>query len=131
MARVTVEDCILKVKNRFELVLLAAQRVSEISLGAPLTVDRDNDKNSVISLREIAEGTVSTAHLKEEVIRHFQNYREMDEEEQTVLDVLSEEKGWLQGAETANIKEEVIEDNLTIVNDIESTDIDDSAEDEI
>jgi DNA-directed RNA polymerase subunit omega len=131
MARVTVEDCIIKVKNRFELVLLAAQRVSQISLGAPLTVDRDNDKNSVISLREIAEGTVSTSHLKEEVIRHFQNYREIDEEEQTVLDVLSEEKGWLQGAETANIKEEIIEDNLTIVNDIESTDIEDSVQDTI
>jgi DNA-directed RNA polymerase subunit omega len=131
MARVTVEDCILKVKNRFELVLLAAQRVSEISLGAPLTVDRDNDKNSVVSLREIAEGAVSTSHLKEEVIRHFQNYREIDEEEQTVLDVLSEEKGWLQGAEDANIKEEIIEDGLSIVNDIESTDIEGSTEDDI
>ncbi len=131
MARVTVEDCILKVQNRFELVLLAAQRVGEISLGAPLTVDRDNDKNSVISLREIAEGTVSTAHLKDEVIRHFQNYVEIDEDEQTVLDVLSEEKGWLQGGEPANIKEEVLEDNLTIVDSIESTDIADSTSEEI
>ena len=59
MARVTIEDCILKVSNPFELVLLSAQRVHEVATGAPLTVDRDNDKNSVIALREIAEGTVS------------------------------------------------------------------------
>ena len=59
MARVTVEDCILQVPNRFDLVMLAAQRAREISAGAPLTIDRDNDKNPVVALREIAEGYVT------------------------------------------------------------------------
>jgi DNA-directed RNA polymerase subunit omega len=72
MARVTVEDCIVKIPNRFELVMSAAQRTRDISSGAELTVDRDNDKNPVVSLREIAEETVSTAELKESLIRSSQ-----------------------------------------------------------
>ena len=71
MARVTVEDCILQVPNRFELVLLAAQRAKQISSGNPLTVDRDNDKDAVVALREIAEKTVSLDHLQEEVVQSF------------------------------------------------------------
>jgi DNA-directed RNA polymerase subunit omega len=72
MARVTVEDCILVVPNRFELVALASQRAKDISSGAALTVDRDNDKNTVISLREIAEGTVSVDLLREVVVQNSQ-----------------------------------------------------------
>lgn len=68
MARVTVEDCITIIPNRFELVIAAAQRAKQISAGAPLTVDRDNDKDSVVSLREIAEKTVQKDDLIEEVI---------------------------------------------------------------
>lgn len=68
MARVTVEDCITIIPNRFELVIAAAQRAKQISAGAPLTVDRDNDKDSVVSLREIAEKTVHKDELIEEVI---------------------------------------------------------------
>ena len=64
MARVTVEDCVPKVPNRFELVLLAAQRAREITAGGPLTLDRDDDKNPVVALREIAEETISLDHLK-------------------------------------------------------------------
>jgi DNA-directed RNA polymerase omega subunit len=68
MARVTVEDCVDKVPNRFELVMLAAHRAREISAGAPITVDRDNDKNPVVALREIAEETQSADDLRERLI---------------------------------------------------------------
>jgi DNA-directed RNA polymerase subunit omega len=82
MARVTVEDCIDKVENRFELVLLASHRARMISSGSPLTLDRDNDKNPVVALREIAETTVSTGDLKEDLIHSLQKYVEVDEPEQ-------------------------------------------------
>ena len=81
MARVTVEDCVLKVPNRFELVLLAAQRAREITSGAPLTLDRDDDKNPVVALREIADETVALDHLKDSVVRGMQKHVEMDEPE--------------------------------------------------
>lgn len=71
MARVTVEDCIMHVPNRFELVLMAAQRAKQISSGNPLTVDRDNDKDSVVSLREIADTTISLEQLREETVNAF------------------------------------------------------------
>ena len=81
MARVTVEDCIEKVDNRFELVLLAAHRARMISSGAPLTVDRDRDKNTVVSLREIAEKTISPDDLKEDYIHSLQKHVDVDEPE--------------------------------------------------
>ncbi len=81
MARVTVEDCIDKVDNRFELVLLAAHRARMISSGSPLTIDRDNDKNPVVALREIAEQTVNPEDLKEDLIHSLQKYVEVDEPE--------------------------------------------------
>src|SRR6266849_3803912 len=83
MARVTVEDCILKVPNRFELVLLAAQRAREITSGVPLTLDRDDDKNPVVALREIAEDTVGLEHLRGSVVRGMQKHVEIDEPEET------------------------------------------------
>ncbi|SBV95258.1 DNA-directed RNA polymerase subunit omega [uncultured Alphaproteobacteria bacterium] len=81
MARVTVEDCILKVPNRFELVLLTAQRARDISAGAPLTVDRDNDKTTVVSLREIAEHTVEVDNLRTALIQGLQKTVDFDEPE--------------------------------------------------
>ena len=81
MARVTVEDCVDKVENRFELVLLAAHRGRMISSGAPLTIDRDNDKNPVVALREIADQTVAPEDLKEDLIHSLQKYVEVDEPE--------------------------------------------------
>jgi len=84
MARVTVEDCIDKVDNRFELVLLAAHRARMLSSGTQITVDRDNDKNPVVALREIAETTVSPGDLKEELIHNLQKYVEVDEPEPEV-----------------------------------------------
>jgi DNA-directed RNA polymerase subunit omega len=82
MARVTVEDCVLKVPNRFELVLLAGQRAREITSGAPLTIDRDDDKNPVVALREIAEDTVPLDHLQDSLVRGMQKHVEIDEPEE-------------------------------------------------
>jgi DNA-directed RNA polymerase subunit omega len=84
MARVTVEDCIDKVDNRFDLVLLASHRARMISSGSQITVDRDNDKNPVVALREIAEQTVSPEDLKEDLIHSLQKYVEVDEPEPEV-----------------------------------------------
>lgn len=84
MARVTVEDCIDKVENRFDLVLLASHRARMISSGSQITIDRDNDKNPVVSLREIAETTVSPGDLKEDLIHSLQKYVEIDEPEPEV-----------------------------------------------
>lgn len=81
MARVTVEDCIDKVDNRFELVLLASHRARQISQGSQITVDRDNDKNPVVALREIADETLSPDDLKEDLIHSLQKHVEVDEPE--------------------------------------------------
>jgi len=81
MARVTVEDCIDKVENRFDLVLLASHRARMVSSGAQITIDRDNDKNPVVALREIADQTISPEDLKEDLIHSLQKYVEVDEPE--------------------------------------------------
>jgi len=81
MARVTVEDCIEKVDNRFELVLLASHRARMISAGSPLTIDRDRDKNPVVALREIADSTISPEDLKEDLIHSLQKHVDVDEPE--------------------------------------------------
>ena len=81
MARVTVEDCIDKVVDRFELVLLAGHRARQISQGGAITLDRDNDKNPVVALREIAEETISPDDLKEDLIHSIQKHVEVDEPE--------------------------------------------------
>lgn len=81
MARVTVEDCVVKIPNRFELVMLAGQRARDISSGGSLTVERDNDKNPVVALREIAEETVSVEALGEELVQGLQKHIETDEPE--------------------------------------------------
>ncbi|RCL00960.1 MAG: DNA-directed RNA polymerase subunit omega [Candidatus Tokpelaia sp. JSC188] len=85
MARVTVEDCIDKVENRFELVLLAGHRARQISQGMPITIKRDNDKNPVVALREIADETLSHADLKESLIHSLQKHVEIDEPEVAFL----------------------------------------------
>ncbi|WP_295813278.1 DNA-directed RNA polymerase subunit omega [uncultured Nitratireductor sp.] len=81
MARVTVEDCIDKVDNRFDLVLLASHRARQISQGEAITVDRDNDKNPVVALREIADESLSPGDLKEDLIHSLQKHVEVDEPE--------------------------------------------------
>ena len=88
MARVTVEDCVDKVPNRFELVMLAAHRAREISAGSPITVDRDNDKNPVVSLREIADETQLADDLRERLIESNQTQIEVDEPEADAMALL-------------------------------------------
>src|SRR5580765_55806 len=97
MARVTVEDCVDKVENRFELVLLASHRARMISSGAALTIDRDNDKNPVVALREIADQTVQPDDLKEDLIHSLQKYVEVDEPEAEAVPLIA---AVLNGAET-------------------------------
>ncbi len=88
MARVTVEDCVVKIPNRFDLVLLSAQRARAVSAGAPLTIERDNDKNPVIALREIAEETVQPDELMEAAIHGLRKHAEVDEPEEDDMAML-------------------------------------------
>jgi len=89
MARVTVEDCVDKVENRFELVLMASHRARTIAAGAPITVERDNDKNPVVALREIADETISPEDVKEDFIHSMQKYVEVDEPEPEEVPMLT------------------------------------------
>lgn len=82
MARVTVEDCVDKVPNRFDLVMMASHRAREIAAGDPETVERDNDKNPVVALREIADETIPVADLEERAIESLQRHIEVDEPEE-------------------------------------------------
>lgn len=91
MARVTVEDCVEKLPNRFELVMLASQRARRIGTGAPLTVDRDNDKNPVVALREIADETVDPADLKEDLTQSYQKVLIADDEDLASVDMMDDE----------------------------------------
>jgi DNA-directed RNA polymerase subunit omega len=86
MARVTVEDCVDKVDNRFDLVLLAAHRARQISQGSQITIDRDNDKNPVVALREIADQTLSPGDLEEDLIHSLQKHVEVDEPEEEIIE---------------------------------------------
>jgi|SRR5215472_6294136 len=99
MARVTVEDCVLKVPNRFDLVMLAAQRARDVSAGAQLTLDRDNDKNPVVALREIADETIDLDSLRNNLVQGLQRNVEQDEPE--------EEGGF--GAESTDLLGEMIQ----------------------
>ncbi len=107
MARITVEDCIDKVPNRFDLVLLAAHRAREISLGSELTVDRDNDKNPVVALREIADETLTSDQIRESAIESKQLQIEVDEPEEDQMAVLMGSD-----VEDNNHEEEISEENL-------------------
>jgi DNA-directed RNA polymerase subunit omega len=89
MARVTVEDCVVQIPNRFELVMLAAQRARDIAAGSVLTVDRDNDKNPVVALREIADETIDTGELEGSLVKGLQKFVEADEPEEDEMDLLA------------------------------------------
>jgi DNA-directed RNA polymerase subunit omega len=89
MARVTVEDCIDKVENRFDLVLVASHRARMIASGQPITIDRDRDKNPVVALREIADGTLQPEDLREDLIHSLQKHVEVDEPEAEVVPALA------------------------------------------
>jgi DNA-directed RNA polymerase subunit omega len=106
MARVTIEDCTTKIPSRFELVVLASQRAKEIGAGARPTVERDNDKNSVVALREIAEGTISPEALKEAVIKKNQKRQAVMDvdlpEEENMMGVKAEINSEMEGLQTAH-----------------------------
>jgi DNA-directed RNA polymerase subunit omega len=112
MARVTVEDCVTKVPNRFELVLIAAQRARDISSGGRITVERDNDKNPVVALREIADDTVGLDHLRNALVQGLQKHVEVDEPEEDEMESFMPE-GDL-GFEAMASEEDAIEDGLTV-----------------
>ncbi|MCP5086960.1 MAG: DNA-directed RNA polymerase subunit omega [Rhodobacteraceae bacterium] len=105
MARVTVEDCVDKIPNRFELVMLAAHRAREISTGAEITVQRDKDKNPVVALREIADETLTAAQLREAAIEAHQTQIEVDEPEE-------DQMALLMGAENDKPEDDMSEENL-------------------
>lgn len=94
MARVTVEDCVLKVPNRFELVMLSSQRAREIGAGSALMVDRDNDKNPVVSLREIADTDISLDTLRDSLIKNHQKVLEVEDDEEDIIDMMDGEAEW-------------------------------------
>lgn len=112
MARVTVEDCVLKVPNRFELVMLAAQRARNLGAGAALSLDRDDDKNPVVALREIAEGTVPLPELENGLIRGLQKVVETEEPESDELDALGMQQQIALPTDGAAFTEEMGEDSL-------------------
>ncbi len=97
MARVTVEDCVEQVSNRFDLVLLAGHRARMVSQGAPVTVDSDNDKNPVVALREIAEQTIDKDDLLEDMVHSLQSHVEVDEPEETEMPLLPAAEGQVMG----------------------------------
>ncbi len=101
MARVTVEDCVLKVPNRFELIMAASQRAREIGSGAEIMVEKDNDKNPVIALREIADTDISIENLTESLIKNHQKVIEIEEDEEEVIDIMEGENEWVAAAAEA------------------------------
>jgi DNA-directed RNA polymerase subunit omega len=112
MARVTVEDCIDKVDNRFDLVLLAAHRARMISSGSQLTVDRDNDKNPVVSLREIADSTISPEDLLEELVHSLQKFVEVDEPEPDTVPLIGSAGASVDADDTEVAVERMTEEEL-------------------
>jgi len=112
MARVTVEDCIDKVENRFELVLLAAHRARMISSGAQITVDRDNDKNPIVALREVADQAISPEDLKEDLIHSLQKYVEVDEPEPEAIPLIGTTGGGVDADDTEVAMERMTEEEL-------------------
>jgi DNA-directed RNA polymerase subunit omega len=112
MARVTVEDCIDKVENRFDLVLLASHRARMISSGAPITVERDNDKNPVVALREIADETVSPGDLKEDLIHSLQKYVEVDEPESEAVPLIGASGEGVDADDTEVVLDRMTEEEL-------------------
>jgi DNA-directed RNA polymerase subunit omega len=114
MARVTVEDCVLKIPNRFELVMLAGQRARDISSGSRLTVDRDNDKNPVVALREIADETVDLDALRNAVVSGLQKHVEVDEPEEDEIDLMAGRDLLLDAGGESVLDSEDGDDGLTI-----------------
>jgi len=122
MARVTVEDCILKIPNRFELVLIAAQRARDVASGAPITLERDNDKNPVVALREIADETIGLEQVKNSLIKGMQKHVEIDEPEED-KDLEIETQSWPVDQPPAEGECEDLEDEAAIDEEIEEDEL--------
>ena len=124
MARVTVEDCVLRIPNRFDLVMVAAQRARELAGGAPLSLDRDYDNNAVVALREIAEDSVSIDVLQNSLIKGHQRHVDQDEPEEEIVELMAGEHDWVRESddEAGGLGEEMTGDEL------EAEDDDSSAE---
>lgn len=116
MARITVEDCVTQVPNRFDLVLYAAQRARQVSAGAPLLVERDNDKNPVVSLREIAEMKVTPESLREAVVGSLQKQVERDEPAEDDIDITTAAQESLISAASGQrlVEQEIADEMLTV-----------------
>ncbi|MCE2509922.1 MAG: DNA-directed RNA polymerase subunit omega [Alphaproteobacteria bacterium] len=114
MARVTVEDCVTRIPNRFDLVVIAAQRAREIAAGAALTVDRDRDRNPVVALREIADLTVDLDDLRDERVRSLQKHVKLEEPEEDVLELVEQEQQHAAEVGDAAPAEEIAEDLLSV-----------------
>lgn len=118
MARVTVEDCVVKIPNRFELVMLAAQRAREISAGSPLTVEKDNDKNPVIALREIADDSLVLENLRQSLIQGLQRQVESEEPQDDAMELLAQDR------DIAGVPEEATMDGIEDEMDVEDAETD-------
>lgn len=133
MARVTVEDCIEKIPNRYELLMVAAQRAKDIESGSALQVERDNDKNSVVALREIAEGKVSIEDLQKSLVLNLQKYVEVEEPEEEELEIIAAEKelsGLDSQFDSSLILDSEIEDSMQIEDEDGALDMDDTSLDD-
>ncbi len=117
MARVTVEDCIERVPNRFELVLVAARRARDIAAGGQLTVDRDDDKNPVVALREIAEDRISPVELQNALVTGLQRQPDIDEPEEDDRELTIGDGDWPAGAGREAVAEELSDDMLFVSED--------------
>ncbi len=113
MARVTVEDCIVQIPNRFELVMLSAHRARALASGAELKLERDRDKNPVVALREIAEEKLELASLKESLVKSLQKRIEPEQPEEEVVELMaSDQQNWIGAADEADeAEEEVLEES--------------------
>lgn len=130
MARVTVEDCIDKIPNRYELLMVAAQRAKDIKSGMPLRVERNNDKNSVVALREIAENKVSIEDLQRSLVMNLQKYVEVEEPEEEEMEIAAAEKELAEldaQFDSSMLLEGELNDSMQIHDDEDSLDMDDEA----
>lgn len=126
MARVTVEDCVDKIPSRYELLMVAAQRARDISAGSPITLPRDNDKNPVVALREIAEETVSIEELQRSLVMGLQKHVEVEEPEEEELEILAAEKELVELDEQFSglLLEGELGDNMQLVDSDDSLELD-------
>ena len=130
MARVTVEDCIDKIPNRYELLMVATQRAKDISSGAPIMVSRDNDKNPVIALREIAEEKVNIEDLQKSLVMGLQKYVEVEEPEEEELEIMAAEKELVDLDEQFNglLLDNELNDSMQVVDDDDGLDLEADAD---